>query len=180
MLGADDPVGRQDRQRTTAGADVDAAIFLRRGANIHQLRELIDERGLRSQKFAKPAPKHCLFEYVYLARPDTSLDGRSVHATRVDVGRRLAEEHPADADLVIPVPESGTPAAVGYAQASGIPSDPVAAKRISDMQNLVTEIRRFRSDQGLADRAQLGRDLNTAIQQRMATRMSAGRFSRTR
>lgn len=81
----------------------------------------IDERGLRSQKFAKPAPKHCLFEYVYLARPDTSLDGRSVHATRVDVGRRLAKEHPADADLVIPVPESGTPAAVGYAQASGIP-----------------------------------------------------------
>ena len=81
----------------------------------------IDKYGLRSQRFAKANPKGCLFEYVYLARPDTSLGGRSVHATRVDVGRRLAAEWPADADLVIPVPESGTPAAVGYAQASGIP-----------------------------------------------------------
>jgi amidophosphoribosyltransferase len=81
----------------------------------------IDENGLRSQRFADPAPKGCLFEYVYLARPDTTIAGRSVHATRVDVGRRLAHEAPADADLVIPVPESGTPAAIGYAQASGIP-----------------------------------------------------------
>jgi amidophosphoribosyltransferase len=58
---------------------------------------------------------------VYLARPDTTIAGSSVQATRVEVGRRLAAEHPADADLVIPVPESGTPAAIGYAQASGIP-----------------------------------------------------------
>jgi amidophosphoribosyltransferase len=62
-----------------------------------------------------------VFEYVYLARPDTRLEGRSVHTTRVEIGRTLAREHPADADLVIPTPESGTPAAVGYAQASGIP-----------------------------------------------------------
>ena len=81
----------------------------------------IDERGLRSRTFAPPQPKGCLFEHVYLARPDTTLSGRSVQATRVEVGRRLAAEHPADADLVIPVPESGTPAAIGYAQASGIP-----------------------------------------------------------
>jgi amidophosphoribosyltransferase len=81
----------------------------------------IDEGGLRSERFAAPAPKGCIFEYVYLARPDTSISGRSVHATRVEVGRRLAAEHPVEADLVIPVPESGTPAAVGYAQASGIP-----------------------------------------------------------
>ena len=80
----------------------------------------VDEHGLRSERFAPPAPKGCIFEYVYLARPDTTIGGRSVHATRVAVGRRLAEEHPVDADLVIPVPESGTPAAVGYAQASGI------------------------------------------------------------
>ena len=73
----------------------------------------IDEHGLRSQRFAEPTPKGCLFEYVYLARPDTSIAGRSVQETRVEVGRRLAREHPADADLVIPVPESGTPAAVG-------------------------------------------------------------------
>jgi amidophosphoribosyltransferase len=62
-----------------------------------------------------------VFEYVYLARPDTTIAGRGVHATRVEIGRRLALEHPADADLVIPVPESGTPAAIGYAQGSGIP-----------------------------------------------------------
>jgi amidophosphoribosyltransferase len=81
----------------------------------------IDEHGLRAQRFAPPQPKGCLFEYVYLARPDTRIAGRSVHATRVEVGRRLAVEAPADADLVIPVPESGTPAAVGYSQGSGLP-----------------------------------------------------------
>jgi amidophosphoribosyltransferase len=81
----------------------------------------IDERGVRSHTFAAAEPKGCLFEYVYLARPDTSIAGRSVQATRVEVGRTLAAEHPVEADLVIPVPESGTPAAIGYAQASGIP-----------------------------------------------------------
>jgi amidophosphoribosyltransferase len=81
----------------------------------------IDEHGLRAQHFADPTPKGCLFEYVYLARPDTAIAGRSVQETRVEVGRRLAHEHAIDADLVIPVPESGTPAAVGYAEASGIP-----------------------------------------------------------
>jgi amidophosphoribosyltransferase len=81
----------------------------------------IDERGVRSRTFASPRPRGCLFEYVYLARPDTTISGRSVQATRVEVGRRLAAEHPVDADLVIPVPESGTPAAIGYAQGSGIP-----------------------------------------------------------
>jgi amidophosphoribosyltransferase len=81
----------------------------------------IDERGVRSRRFAAADPKGCLFEYVYLARPDTAIAGRSVQATRVEVGRTLAAEHPAQADLVIPVPESGTPAAIGYAQASGIP-----------------------------------------------------------
>src|SRR5690242_18722245 len=81
----------------------------------------IDEHGLRTRSFAPATPKGCLFEYVYLARPDTSIAGRSVHETRVEVGRRLAREAPVDADLVIPVPESGTPAAVGYAEASGIP-----------------------------------------------------------
>src|SRR3954468_7138450 len=81
----------------------------------------IDENGLRSQHFAVAQPKGCVFEYVYLARPDTTISGRGVHAARVEIGRRLAKEHPADADLVIPVPESGTPAAVGYAEASGIP-----------------------------------------------------------
>ena len=81
----------------------------------------IDEDGLRTSRFADPAPKGCLFEFVYLARPDTSISGRGVQAARVETGRRLAREHAVDADLVIPVPESGTPAAIGYAQASGIP-----------------------------------------------------------
>ena len=81
----------------------------------------IDADGVRSQRFAEPSPSHCLFEYVYLARPDSTLSGHSVHSVRVAVGRTLAREHPADADIVVPVPESGTPGAVGYAQESGIP-----------------------------------------------------------
>src|SRR6201999_2522458 len=81
----------------------------------------LDERGVRSRRFAPADPKVCLFEYVYLARPDTTISGRGLHATRVDIGRRLAAEYPAAADLVIPVPESGTPAAIGFAEASGIP-----------------------------------------------------------
>jgi len=81
----------------------------------------IDDNGLRSSRFAPATPTGCVFEYVYLARPDTTIAGRSVHAARVEMGRRLAREHPVEADLVIPTPESGTPAAVGYAQESGIP-----------------------------------------------------------
>jgi len=103
----------------TAALDITGASFVRE----IEPGELvaIDEDGLRSQHFAASAPKGCLFEYVYLARPDTTIAGRSVHSTRVEVGRRLAREHPAEADLVIPVPESGTPAAIGFAEASGIP-----------------------------------------------------------
>ncbi|HET8604490.1 MAG TPA: amidophosphoribosyltransferase, partial [Marmoricola sp.] len=81
----------------------------------------IDENGPRSSRFAPARPRFCSFEFVYLARPDSNLDGRSVHATRVDIGRRLAREAPADADLVMPTPDSGTPAAIGYAEESGIP-----------------------------------------------------------
>lgn len=81
----------------------------------------IDEDGLRSHRFAPTTRKGCVFEYVYLARPDDTIAGRSVHEARVEMGRRLAKAFPVEADLVIPVPESGTPAAVGYAEASGIP-----------------------------------------------------------
>ena len=103
----------------TAALDIVGASFVREV----QPGELIslDERGVRSRVFATPAPKVCLFEYVYLARPDTTIGGRGLHATRVEIGRTLAAEQPAVADLVIPVPESGTPAAIGYAEASGIP-----------------------------------------------------------
>ncbi len=82
---------------------------------------VIDENGLRSHRFAEAQPKGCVFEYVYLARPDATISGRNVHEARVAMGRRLALEHPVDADLVIPVPESGTPAAVGFAEQAGIP-----------------------------------------------------------
>ncbi len=63
----------------------------------------------------------CIFEYFYLARPDTRLDGVEVHGARVRMGERLAAEAPAEADLVLPIPDSGTPAAIGFARASGIP-----------------------------------------------------------
>jgi amidophosphoribosyltransferase len=103
----------------TAALDIVGASFVREVEPGELL--AIDQNGLRSSRFANPEPKGCLFEYVYLARPDTTISGRSVHATRVEIGRRLAEEAPAEADLVIPVPESGTPAAIGYAQGSEIP-----------------------------------------------------------
>jgi amidophosphoribosyltransferase len=103
----------------TAALDIVGASFVREVEPGELL--AIDQNGLRSSRFANPEPKGCLFEYVYLARPDTTIAGRSVHATRVEIGRRLAGEAPAEADLVIPVPESGTPAAIGYAQGSEIP-----------------------------------------------------------
>ncbi|MBP2268957.1 amidophosphoribosyltransferase [Pseudarthrobacter sp. PvP004] len=81
----------------------------------------IDEDGVRSQRFAEATPAGCVFEYVYLARPDAAIAGRSVYEARVEMGRQLARENTHEADLVIPVPESGTPAAVGYAEQSGIP-----------------------------------------------------------
>jgi amidophosphoribosyltransferase len=103
----------------TAALDIVGAAFVREIAPGELV--CIDGDGVRSRTFAAPKPSGCVFEYVYLARPDTTISGRGVHATRVAVGRRLAAEHPADADLVIPVPESGTPAAIGFAEASGIP-----------------------------------------------------------
>jgi amidophosphoribosyltransferase len=103
----------------TAALDIVGARFVREIAPGELVS--IDGRGVRSRTFAPAQPSGCLFEYVYLARPDTTISGVGVHATRVEVGRRLAAEHPADADLVIPVPESGTPAAIGFAEASGIP-----------------------------------------------------------
>ncbi len=103
----------------TAALDIVGASFIREVEPGEMV--AIDEDGLRSRHFAAAAPKHCLFEFVYLARPDTLMNDRRVHSVRVEIGRRLAKEFPADADLVIPVPESGTPAAIGYAEESGIP-----------------------------------------------------------
>ena len=103
----------------TAALDIVGASFIREVEPGEMI--VIDEKGLRSKRFAETKRKGCVFEYVYLARPDTSINGRVVHEARVEMGRTLAIEHPVDADLVIPTPESGTPAAIGYAQQSGIP-----------------------------------------------------------
>jgi amidophosphoribosyltransferase len=83
---------------------------------------LVDEDGLRSVQ-GQPAGRGalCIFEHVYFARPDSHLGGVAVHAARVRMGRRLAQEAPADADFVMPIPDSGTPAAIGFAKESGIP-----------------------------------------------------------
>ena len=103
----------------SAGLDIVGAAFVREiepGEFI-----AIDAHGVRSQRWADAQPKGCLFEYVYLARPDTTIAGSGIHKTRVAIGAQLAKEAPVEADLVIPVPESGTPAAIGYAKESGIP-----------------------------------------------------------
>jgi amidophosphoribosyltransferase len=116
-------LGRMERgwviASETAALDIVGASFVREVEPGEML--AVDEHGLRSTRFAAPEPKGCLFEYVYLARPDTTIAGRNMYSARVEIGRRLAKEHPVEADLVIPVPESGTPAAIGYAEASGIP-----------------------------------------------------------
>lgn len=82
----------------------------------------IDKDGLHSQKpFRETGQRLCIFEYIYFARPDSLMDGKGVYEARKRIGAELAAEKPVEADLVIPVPDSGVPAALGYAQASGIP-----------------------------------------------------------
>ncbi|MEX1008576.1 MAG: amidophosphoribosyltransferase [Acidimicrobiia bacterium] len=82
---------------------------------------IVDATGLHSRRFADPDPKLCLFEFVYFAGPDTMLYGRNVHAARQRMGEELARQSPVPADMVMPVPESGIPAAQGFARAAGIP-----------------------------------------------------------
>ncbi len=84
---------------------------------------LIDGDGVRSVQALGLADGGalCIFEFFYLARPDTRLDGVEVHSARIRMGKRLAEESPVNADLVLPIPDSGTPAAIGFARESGIP-----------------------------------------------------------
>ncbi len=83
----------------------------------------ISEKGVRSIKPFDPQHRKstCFFEYVYFARPDSNIDGASVHVVRKNLGRELARENPVDADIVIPIPDSGNAAAMGYAAESGIP-----------------------------------------------------------
>ncbi|MGO4957430.1 amidophosphoribosyltransferase [Luteococcus sp. Sow4_B9] len=104
----------------TAALDIVGASFVR-DVEPGELVIVSPDGTIASRRFAYAAPKHCLFEYVYLSRPDTVLTGRRVHNMRVKIGKLLAKECPADADLVIPTPESGIPAAIGFAAGSGIP-----------------------------------------------------------
>ncbi len=84
---------------------------------------VVDDDGLHSVQAVEPASPGalCIFEFFYLARPDTILSGIEVHGARVRMGARLAQEAPADVDLVLPIPDSGTPAAIGFSRALGIP-----------------------------------------------------------
>lgn len=83
---------------------------------------VIDHKGLESRfPFRRQSPRFCIFEHVYFSRPDSILGGRSVYETRRQIGVELAREAPVEADFVCPVPDSGTPAAIGYSQESGIP-----------------------------------------------------------
>ena len=83
---------------------------------------VVSEKGVRSHRPFNPIrPRPCIFEHVYFSRPDSIVDGQSVYTVRKQIGAELARENPVDADYVVPVPDSGVPAAIGYAQQSGIP-----------------------------------------------------------
>ena len=86
----------------------------------------LDKNGLSSRYFVKPGtitPAHCIFEHIYFAKQNSTVFGENVHEFRKKLGRRLATECPAEADVVIPVPDSGTSAAIGYSEQSGLPFD---------------------------------------------------------
>ncbi|MDP8949296.1 MAG: amidophosphoribosyltransferase [Actinomycetota bacterium] len=103
----------------TCGLDIIGAEFLREVEPGEVV--VIDDEGLKSYRGKSPRRALCVFEYVYFARPDSRFDRREVADTRQRMGEILAEEAPAEADVVIPVPDSGIMAAVGYSQGSGIP-----------------------------------------------------------
>jgi len=131
MIGARDPLGIRPLvlgklgnahvlASETCALDQIGATFLRDVE--HGEVVVIDEDGLTSIKpFPARAARPCLFEYVYFSRPDSVVNGRSVYGVRKRMGHGLAQEHPIEADVVVPVPDSGVPAALGYAQESGIP-----------------------------------------------------------
>jgi len=104
----------------TVALDVVGATFLRHVEPGELV--IVSDQGLRSiRPFAPVRPRPCIFEHVYFSRPDSIVDGSSVYSVRKKIGAQLAIEASVDADYVIPVPDSGTPAAIGYAQQSGIP-----------------------------------------------------------
>lgn len=85
---------------------------------------VIDETGIKSYRYSENTQcRTCAFEYIYFARPDSIIDGLDVHESRVRAGQELFKQYPVEADIVVAVPDSGIPAAIGYAKASGIPYD---------------------------------------------------------
>ena len=104
----------------TCAFDLVGAKFVR---EVRPGEMLIFEKGQEptSIQLYEPDPRPCAFEYIYFARPDSVIDGKNVYEKRVEMGRRLARENPVDADIVLPVPDSGVAAALGYAEESGIP-----------------------------------------------------------
>jgi amidophosphoribosyltransferase len=131
LVGARDPLGirplvlgRLDGcpilASETCALDIIGAQYVRDIENGEVV--IFDEEGAHSIKpFPAMTPRPCIFEYIYFSRPDSVVGGRSVYDTRKTMGAELAREAPADADVIIPVPDSGVPAAIGFAQASGIP-----------------------------------------------------------
>jgi amidophosphoribosyltransferase len=131
LMGARDPFGirplvigeldgRYILASETCALDIIGARFIRDVENGEVV--VISDDGIESIRFApEQAPRPCIFEYIYFARPDSIVNGRSVYDVRKNMGAQLAREAPARADVVIPVPDSGVPAALGYAQASGVP-----------------------------------------------------------
>ncbi len=104
----------------TCALDVIGAKYVRDVDNGEVV--VFDEDGAQSHRLGpERAPRPCIFEYIYFSRPDSMVGGRSVYDVRKQMGAQLAREAPASADVVVPVPDSGVPAAIGYSQASGIP-----------------------------------------------------------
>ncbi len=104
----------------TCALDIIDAEFVREVDNGEVV--VITDDGIESHRpFPPRPPRPCIFEYIYFARPDSIVGGRSVYDVRKQMGRQLAREAPADVDVIIPIPDSGVPAAIGYAQESGIP-----------------------------------------------------------
>ena len=131
LIGARDPLGIRPLvlgeldgcpilTSETCALDIIGAKFVREIENGEVV--IISESGIESHKpFPPAAERPCIFEYIYFARPDSIVKGRSIYERRKAMGAVLAQEAPTEADVVVPVPDSGVPAALGYAQASGIP-----------------------------------------------------------
>jgi amidophosphoribosyltransferase len=131
LIGARDPIGIRPLvlgklngcyvlASETCALDMVGAEFVREIENGEVV--VITDKGLESHRpFPRRSARPCIFEYIYFSRPDSMLGGRSVYDIRKQMGVQLAKESPADADVIVPIPDSGVPAAIGYSQESGIP-----------------------------------------------------------